>query len=85
MWRKESWFRGTFLAKLNPHATPRTVVIKALIGALGGVAAYVAVSYGRAEKEHFRTWPFLLSIGLVGALVGATFEWQMPPEDDQAS
>jgi outer membrane lipoprotein SlyB len=68
-------FKG-FLAKRNPKATPRSVVMKAAIGAVvGGVFAYY-LCRGAPEHFAFLRWYAPISGALAGAIIGAAYEWQ---------
>ena len=68
-----------FLEKLNPKATPRTVVRTAFIyGALAAVLVLV-VRHFIPNWQHMH-WLAFVGLVLLGAGVGAICEWQQTGE-----
>ena len=67
--------RVRFLEKLNPKATPRTVIRAAMIyGTLGAIAGFLM----RHLNHHWRYlhWTTLVGLSLLAGGVGAVCEWQ---------
>jgi hypothetical protein len=79
-----SWFWGTFLAKLNPQATGRSVLIKAVVGGIAGPLSLIGASYfaEAGVGAGARTKGPILLLGLIGAFIGAVLEWQGPLHND---
>jgi hypothetical protein len=84
-----------FLAKLNPKATLRSVVRRALIGCIIAAGLWgLAVVFLFYPKFQPSWWAFFFNLGFqpswwafglwtgLAALVGAVWEWQVTPESD---
>jgi hypothetical protein len=71
-----------FLAKLNPKATRRSVVRRAVLSCIIAASLWgLAVVFRFNPKFQPRWWAFALLI-VCPALVGAACEWQVAPESD---
>jgi len=68
--------RWRFPAKLNPDATPASMVLWAIAWALMGVGFYTFMVFVRGLPTHY--WPFAVALALVaGAFIGALVQWQI--------
>jgi hypothetical protein len=71
-----------FFAKLNPRATPRSVLCRALISCVVSAGLWgVAVIFRFNPKFQPTWWAFIIFM-LCAALVGAVWQWQVAPESD---
>ena len=74
--------RMGFLTKLNPNATPRSIVRRAGINCIIAAGLWaLAVVFRFNPKFQPNWWAFALWMACA-ALVGAVWEWQVPPESD---
>jgi hypothetical protein len=69
---------GVF-ARLNPHASARSVVYKALIWAVVFPLLYGVVVLFREEPTSYLAFKMTLC-AVLGAFVGAICEWQVAPD-----
>ena len=63
------------LDKSDPHATPRSVVICALKGSVRG-GVFAAIASWWKDFESSLTLLMVVFLAVMGAGVGAIFEWQ---------
>jgi len=70
-------FKG-FFEKRNRHATPRSVAMKASIGAVSIAALFYCLAVGLPGITSLGVVGFTASGAIVGAVCLAALEWQGP-------
>jgi dipeptide/tripeptide permease len=76
--KKVRWTPMGLLDKLNPKATPKTVIKRSLMAALIGAAFFLLFKPSVREA-----WPIVLPIWvLLCAAIGALAEWQVSDTKD---
>ncbi len=71
----------SFLEKLNPRATRRSVIKWAVVGGIiGAILGLVAcMSFDMPAIAGFLILPWMI---LASAIAAATVEWQLPEDED---
>ena len=72
-----------FLTRLNPKATPRSVVHRACITCIASAAIWGLCLIFRPNPKWQASWPSFVLWLCCAVLVGAVWEWQVPDEDDE--
>jgi hypothetical protein len=65
--------RPSFLEKLNPNATPRSILFKAIQGSAVMVAIFAFLKYKTGQSP---SWLALVGCMAIGAFAGIVLEWQ---------
>jgi hypothetical protein len=69
-----------FLAKLNPEATPRSVVRSVFLSCLGAAAVWFLLILFPDNPMWKPNLPMFLLWEVCAGLAGAVIEWQVPGE-----
>jgi hypothetical protein len=66
------------LDKNNPKATPKTILMQSITGAVVGAAAFFLLFRPSVREAWKITLPIWV---LLCAAIGALMEWQVPPDE----